>query len=307
MVRVVLILLAGVTGISFAAIFVRLALPAPPIVTGFYRMLMATGILSVWLLLFRRRLGLTRRDTLLALTSGLCFGTDLALWQTSIVKTSVASATLLVNTTPVYVGLFTLLVLRQRLPARFVSGAGLAMAGSAILLGISRSDLDDWNGALMALTAAVFYAGYLLLMTAARRSGEAVSLLYMSSLSATGVLGLYAVLIGNPFSGFPASSWFAMAGAAVVSQIGGVLGIVWALRFVPTTVASVVLLAQPVGTSLLGWWLLSEPLAPIQILGGVTVLAGIVLASRATASRATASQAPSPERHDSKRGTSHQG
>ncbi|MCH8132823.1 MAG: DMT family transporter [Myxococcales bacterium] len=302
MFRVVLILLAGVTGISFAAIFVRLALPAPPVVTGFYRMLMATGILSVWFLLLHRSLRLARRDILLALTSGLCFGTDLALWQTSIVKTSVASATLLVNTTPVYVGLFSWLVLRQRLHAHFVSGAGLALAGSAILLGLSRSDLDDWNGALMALTAAVFYAGYLLLMTAARRSGEAVSLLYLSSLSATGVLGLYAVLMGNPFSGFPASSWFAMAGAAVVSQIGGVLGIVWALRFVPTTVASVVLLAQPVGTSLLGWWLLSEPLAPIQILGGITVLAGIVLASRATDSRATA-----PERHDSKLGPSHQG
>ncbi len=56
MFRVVLILLAGVTGISFAAIFVRLALPAPPVVTGFYRMLMATGILSVWfLLLFSRK------------------------------------------------------------------------------------------------------------------------------------------------------------------------------------------------------------------------------------------------------------
>ncbi len=302
MFRVVLILLAGVTGISFAAIFVRLALPAPPVVTGFYRMLMATGILSVWFLLFHRSLGLARRDMLLALTSGLCFGTDLALWQTSIVKTSVASATLLVNTTPVYVGLFSWLVLRQRLHARFVSGAGLALAGSAILLDISRSDLDDWNGALLALTAAVFYAGYLLLMTAARRSGKAVSLLYLSSLSATGILGLYAVLMGDPFSGFPASSWLAMTGAAVVSQIGGVLGIVWALRFVPTTTASVVLLAQPVGTSLLGWWLLSEPLAPIQILGGITVLAGIVLASRATDSRATA-----PERHDSKLGPSHQG
>jgi drug/metabolite transporter (DMT)-like permease len=295
--RVVLILLAGITGISFAAIFVRFALPAPPIVTGFYRMLMATGILSVWFLLFRRRLGLTRRDTLLALTSGLCFGTDLALWHVSLVKTSVATATLLVNTTPVYVGLFSWLVLRQRLHGRFVTGAGLAMVGSAILLGISRSDLDDWNGALIALTAAVFYAGHLLLMAAARRSGEAVPVLYMSSISATGVLGLYAVLMGNPFSGFPASSWFAMAGAAVVSQIGGVLGIVWALRFVPATVASVVLLAQPVGTSLLGWWLLSEPLAPIQVLGGVTVLAGIVTASRATA----------PERHASKLGPSHQG
>ena len=73
-----------------------------------------------------------------------------------------------------------------------------------------------------------------------------------------------------------------MAGAALISQIGGVLAIIWALRYLPTTVASVMLLAQPVGTALLGWLLLGEALGPLQALGGAAVLAGIVLASRTT-------------------------
>jgi drug/metabolite transporter (DMT)-like permease len=62
-------------------------------------------------------------------------------------------------------------------------------------------------------------------------------------------------------------------------------------------VASVVLLAQPVGTALLGWWLLDEALMPLQLLGGVIVLAGIGLASRATATPA----------QESNGGDSHQG
>jgi drug/metabolite transporter (DMT)-like permease len=195
------------------------------------------------------------------------------------VHTSVATATLLVNTTPVHIGLYAVLVLRQRLHPRFVAGAALAFAGAAVLLGISWDDVDDARGALLALAAAVFYAGYLLLMSAARRRADALPALWLASLGATGALGVYALLGGDALSGFPARSWAAMLGAALVSQIGGVMGIVWSLRYLPTTVASVALLAQPVGTALLGWWLLDEALTPLQALGGATVLAGIGLAS----------------------------
>ncbi len=267
-------------GISFAAIFVRLALPAPPVVTGFYRMLFASLLVGGFLLVAPRPGALPRRAAAAALAAGLCFGTDIALWHTAIVQTSVATATLLVNTTPVHVGLYTVLVLGQKLHARFVGGAALALLGCAALLGISWGDVDHARGALLALGASLFYAGYLLLMTAARREGAAPPALFVSSLGATGVLGLYGWLGGDAFAGFPATSWAAMAGAALISQIGGVLAIIWALRYLPTTVASVLLLAQPVGTALLGWLLLGEALGPLQALGGAAVLAGIVLASR---------------------------
>ena len=273
--------LAGVAGISFAAIFIRLALPAPPVMIGFYRMLFASLLVGGFLLWRRRPLGLPRRHAFLALASGLCFGTDLAMWNTAVVHTSVANATLLVNTTPVYVGLWSVVVLRQRLHPGFVGGAALALVGAAVLLGVSWGDGRHTSGALLALGAGIFYAGYILLMAAARRQGEVLPALVLSSCTSTAILGLYGWLGGDPFSGFPASSWAAIAGAALVSQVGGVLGIVWALRYLPPTVASVALLGQPVGTTLLGWWLLDEPLAAVQALGAVTVLAGIGLASRA--------------------------
>lgn len=288
MARVALALLAGIVGISFAAIFVRLALPAPPVVTGFYRMLFATGAMAAFALAAKRtpRPPLGRRAALLALASGACFGTDLALWHTSIVRTSVATATLLVNTTPIYVGLYARLVLGERLAPRFVAGAALALAGAALLLGVSRRDLAQTEGALLALAAALFYAGYLLLMKAARGRGDAGPALLLSNAGATAILGLYALAQGGPFRGFPAASWAAMAGAAGVSQIGGVYAIVWALRYLPATLASVALLAQPVGTALLGWWILGEPLSAPQTAGGAAVLAGIALAAQGVGRRA---------------------
>jgi drug/metabolite transporter (DMT)-like permease len=102
----------------------------------------------------------------------------------------------------------------------------------------------------------------------------------LSSAGATVVLGLYALAGEAPLRGFPAHSWAAFAGAALVSQLGGVFAIVWALRYLPATLASVSLVAQPVGTALLGWWILGESLSPRELAGGAAVLAGIALAVR---------------------------
>ena len=111
------------------------------------------------------------RAAFYAACSGVCFGTDLALWHTSIVHTSVALSTLLVNTTPIYVGLYTMLVLRESLDRRFTTGAGLALLGTVVLLGVPEEGPGQLTGAALALFAAVFYAGYLLLMRAARQEG----------------------------------------------------------------------------------------------------------------------------------------
>jgi len=88
---------------------------------------------------------------------------------------------------------------------------------------------------------------------------------------------------GDAFTGFPAASWAAMAGAAIVAQLGGVMSVAWALRYLPATLASVGLLGQPVCTATLGWILLGEAITPLQAAGGAGVLVGIALASQGSA------------------------
>jgi len=274
-------------GISFAAIFIRLAAPAPPVVIAFYRVFFASLLMAAWFAIRRRPIDVEAPSRSFALLAGVCFGSDMALWHTSIALTSVATSTLLVNTTPVYVGLYAVFALRERVHAGFAVGAALALAGVAVLVGLPGSAVDSAKGAALALAAALFYAGYLLLMKAARRRADAFSTVFLATLSATLTLGVFGVVRGDAFGDFPAHSWAFMAAAAIVSQIGGVLGIIWALHYVPATVASVVLLAQPVGTAALGWLLLGEAVSGAQAVGGCAVLVGIVLASQ-SASDATA-------------------
>lgn len=270
----------GALGIAFSAIFVRWALPAPPVVTAFYRMLLALPLLALLVAAQRRERPVSPRDLLAAALAGALLGADLALWHLALVRTSVATATLLVNTTPIPVGLYAAWVLRERPEGRFVAGVALALSGTALLLGIDRGSVVQLEGDALALAAALFYAGYLVGMKRVRRELDAGPAILAASVGAVVVTGAFAALRGDPFTGFPTRSWAAFAGAAVVSQVGGVFGIAWGLRWLRATFASLALLVQPVATALLGWWLLAEPLGASQALGAAAVLAGIGIASR---------------------------
>jgi drug/metabolite transporter (DMT)-like permease len=288
----------GTAGIACAALFVRAALPAPPVVTGFYRVALATAVLwgVLWL---RGRWRFARADAWPALAAGAFFGADMALWNSSVVATSVANATLLVNTTPLLVGAYAVVVQGERLGRRFLGGAALALCGVGMLLA---SDLQlgaSLEGDVLALAAALFYAAYLLIMKSVRRTLDAMRAVALAGISASAVLAAAAIGRGDPFSGFPLHSWLAFVALAGVSHLAGVLGIVWALRELRATFASVALLAQPLGTALLGWWLLGEALTPLQTVGGGAVMFGILFASRA------AREAPRPDRQSEGEGPAH--
>lgn len=271
----------AVIGIAAAGIFVRLADPAPPLVVGFYRMAFAGVALAIGIVVTGTKIQWRGRGAGFALIAGLCFGADLGFWQTSVTLTTVATATLLVNLTPIHVGLYTVLVRRERLAPRFVAGAGLAMLGTIALLGVPSGGPEDLRGAVLAITASVFYAGYIVSMSEARQSIDVPTALVLTTLGAACVLGLAALAHGDPMTGFPLHSWLAIGGAAAISQLVGVLGIIWALRFLPATLTSVALLGQPVAAAALAWWILAEPVGPAQAVGGIAVLAGIALASSA--------------------------
>lgn len=277
--RIVWVYPLTILGIAFAAIFVRLALPAPPTITGFYRMFFAAIAMAAWAALTGRRVVWRGRAAAFALASGACFGFDLAFWHTSIVLTSVGLATLLVNLTPVHLGVYAVTVRRERLAPRFVAGAALALAGMVLLLGVPGLHANGLRGPAFAIVASLFYAGYLLLMSEARREMDAFDALLLMTLASAGVLAAVALAAGDPFGGFSGASWAAMLGVALLTQVGGVLGVVWLLRHLPPTYASVTLLAQPVCAALLAWLLLGEAIGSLQAVGGAVVLAGIALAA----------------------------
>jgi drug/metabolite transporter (DMT)-like permease len=194
----------------------------------------------------------------------------------------VANATLLANLASIFVTLAAWLFLRQRPTRLFLAGLAAALAGVGLLVHTSLEfSATGLSGDALGVITAMFYAGYILAVKALRDRGETTLHLMAVSTTLTAVL-LFPVAFatGEPMLPRSAAGWWILAGLALVSHAAGQGLIAYALAHLPAAFSSVSLLFQPVVAAAFAWVLLSEPLVPLQIAGGVVVLVGIYLARR---------------------------
>lgn len=280
--RAYLALTVGVLCISTTAIFTKWAeMPGP--VTAVWRMMIATVILA-WPL-WRGVQGwgaAARRGVPWGVMGGLWFAINLGMLNSALTLTSAATATLLDNTAPVWVGLGALLLYRERLRSGYWAGLLLALGGAAVVTGFNPGrGFRLQSGDALAFVGALFYAGYLLNTQRARRHLDGLSYQSLVAPVAAVILLVVCALMGLPLTGYPLHSYAAMAAVALLAQVGGWLLISYALGHVPASAAVVVLLAQPVVTGLLSIPLLGEALTVPQVAGGACLLTGIYLCLRA--------------------------
>ena len=279
-----LALVAGVLALSFSALFVRWA-NAPGPVTGFFRIGIATLIMAPFF--SRHWQKEARKDSLgrllpagilFAILGGVMSGFDHATWNTAIFYTSVANATLLNNTAPLWVALIAWLFFHERMTSAFWAGLALTLAGALFVLGsdfLSHPTLG-W-GDVIALVSGLFYAGYFLMTQRGRVTLDPLSYTWIASLFSTLALLVICLVMGLPLTGYPLRTYLVFLAAAVISQTGGYLAISYALGHLPASVVSPTMIAQPVITAMLAIPLLNEGLRPAQWIGGLAVLFGIYL------------------------------
>lgn len=273
----------GVIGMGFSGIFVSWA-NAPGAVTGFYRMAIAVVLLTPLFLRQRRRQAqIPWRETAVALAAGLFFAGDLIFWNTGILISGATNPTLMGNTAPLWVGLGALIFFREKLNRTFWLGLLLAIIGAAIILGLDALS-NVGLGTFFGLLAGIFYAGYYLVTQRSRQKLDALTTFWLSAASSTFFLFLAALLLGQPFTGYSAVTYWNFLGLAVLVQAGGQLAINFALGYLPASIVSPTMLAQPVLTALFAIPLLSEFLSFWQVVGGLAVIAGVYIVHRSRAS-----------------------
>jgi drug/metabolite transporter (DMT)-like permease len=278
--RAYLALAAGVFCIGWSAIFVQLA-HVPGLTSAFYRCFVAWVALACWWVAKPPTRPIPRSRLLLTIVGGVFFGLDLGLWNVAILATSATTATLLANNAPIWVGLITVFIFREHLPAAFWVGISMALAGTALIVGpdaLTSTSLG--RGHLMALVAGVFYALYLLTTQRVRETADTRGFMTVSVAVCTALLLAACLATGAPLIGFPARSWMALLGLALVSHLGGWLAINYALGHMRAPVVSVGLLGQAVVTAVLSMLVLHDHLTSRQAVGGTLVLAGIYLVNR---------------------------
>lgn len=276
-------LIGGALVIALAPVLAKLS-ETGPVATGMWRVLIAAPIL--WALVWSKRHGETEpaarswRDLVIMALAGVMLAADLAVWHASLGFTSVANATLFNNTVPIFVAILAFFVGPK--PQRaFLLALAAAMGGMALLMaGHAQMSARTLTGDAMAIATGLFYAVYLTALAGVRTRRSTALAMAVSTTAAIPLLFVAAWLAGESLLPQSLSGWGVVLVLGLVAHAGGQSLITSGLGGVPATLASVVLLLQPVVAALIAIPVFGETLAPIQIAGMVMVLAAIVAARR---------------------------
>jgi drug/metabolite transporter (DMT)-like permease len=136
------------------------------------------------------------------------------------------------------------------------------------------------KGNMLALGGAIAMAVYFLVGAQVRQKLSLVA--YVWPVYATSALALLLTCFvsGTPMRGYPAITYLFMFLLGLVPQCIGHTTYNWSLRWLSPELVALVSLAEPVGASVLAYFILHEGLTGAKLAGGAVVLSGIYLASR---------------------------
>lgn len=291
-------LVTAIFAVSTSSIFIRFAQEeAPSLVIAALRLTFATLMLApIALLSHRGELkSLSRNELILCIFSGLFLAVHFATWISSLEYTTVASSVVFVSTGPLWVALLSPIFLNERITRAAVAGLCIAILGGII---IGLSDACSWNNGLrcpqlgqilqgpamwgnfLALVGAWAVSGYIII---GRKVRAMISLIpYIFLVYGVSAIALIIMMFaaGKSPRGYPAQTYGWIFLLALFPQLIGHSTYNWALKYLPASFVAVTTLAEPVGSAVLAYLILSETPTRGVLIGGILILIGIYLAAK---------------------------
>jgi drug/metabolite transporter (DMT)-like permease len=281
-----IVLLIGIIAVSAASILIRNAqTTAPSLVIASYRMTIAS-LVVVPVALWRHQNDfrkLRKTEWLLAAASGVFLALHFAAWVTSLEYTSVTSSVVLDATSPLWVAIGSWLLLRERLTRAVIFGLIVAVAGSLV---IGFGDMMQGArgasllGNSLALVGALMVTGYWLIGRRVRGSLSLVPYVAIVYSMAAVVLLMMVGGARQSLTGYDTITYVWLVLLALVPQVVGHSSFNWALARLPAVFVAVATLCEPIGATVLAYFLLGETPTTIRMFGAALVLAGIAVTLR---------------------------
>ncbi|MDF2577223.1 MAG: conserved rane protein of unknown function [Chlamydiales bacterium] len=285
----VLLSILGTSATGFSPIFVRLS-EVGPVAIAFWRMILSVPFMLIWVYAlslkqksnFYSALKDVLCDGWLVRLAGLCFALDLGLWHISITMTSVVNASLFNNLSAIFVPIFAWYLGYEKLTIRYFIALMGAFAGIFILIGdtFSLHTSHIW-GDLLAIASAVFYSCYILLIKNLRQRHSSPPIMASVGLVSSVILFIFAIGLKEIILPTTLNGTAVILGSALVPQICGQGLLILSLRHLPPSLASMIMLLQPLVAAILAWFLFNETMTLSQLGGGVVLLISILYAQRA--------------------------
>ncbi|MCU1673789.1 MAG: protein of unknown function transrane [Frankiales bacterium] len=258
------------------------ATAAPALAIAFWRnALGSAAVVPAALLTARAELrGLDRRERRLALVAGVFLALHFATWVPALDYTTVASATALVATQPVWVAL---IARRQGVDVsgRVWAGIAVAMVGALLLTG---ADLQVSGralvGDLLAIAGGVFAAAYMTAGSAVRRSVSTTTYTALCYSTCAALLLVVCVVGRQELSGYDGETWLKLLAITAGAQLLGHSLFNVVLRSISATVVSLSILLEIPGAALIAAVFLGQRPPVLAIPAALLLLAGLAIVIR---------------------------
>jgi len=270
------LIIISATSFGVMPIFARLAYNAgaEPITVLFLRFTIAAVVMNLIMVLGRTVYprGLILLE--LILLGAICYVGESLAYFLALKMTSAGLVALLLYIYPALVTALSAIFLKEHLTRVKIVALFLALSGTALTLRISGD--GSLLGILLGIAAAVDYAIYILLGSRIlRRSGPMGS----TTVIITSTAGVYAGIVAIRGVTYPATStgWIAIIAIALISTVLAFVTFFAGLKRIGPTSASTLSTFEPIVAVVLAAIVLGETISPIQILGGILILAAVVL------------------------------
>jgi drug/metabolite transporter (DMT)-like permease len=268
-------LFIGSSALALGPWFVRLA-GVGPVAAGFWRLALALPFLFAIARFAGQPVHWPGRALgIIIAFAAFFFAADLAAWHAGIHMTKLGNATLFGNVASFAFAGWGLWLARSW-PSPIHAAALILAALGAILLMSSSAELSARNlhGDLLALSAGLLYAGYLISVERAREKLAPLPLLFLSSAMGAVMLLPFSILLGEKI--IPDDWTFAVI-LAISSQVIGQGLLVYAIGGLSPLVVGLTLLTQPAISALVGWAVYGETLQPLDWIGAFAIAAALVI------------------------------
>ncbi|ABS21279.1 MULTISPECIES: DMT family transporter [Bacillus cereus group] len=270
-------LAVSIIAISFAAIFVKMS-SAPFSILSMYRLWIITFIMLP--IAWRKREEFHRiqqKDWYFLIGSGFFLALHFLLWFASLKLTTVASATIILALQPIVSLVGGFFLFKERTTYSAIITMGIAILGVMCIgwgdLGLSKKAI---LGDLLSFLSVIAVVGYLFIgQTTVKKVSHWIYSFTVFTFAGL-FMAVYNIVMNVPFTGYSAWDWWIFLLLAIVPTASHMINN-WLLNYVNATTISMSILGEPVGASILAFFLLGEKLNSMQIIGSVFVLFGVFL------------------------------
>ena len=244
--------------------------------TLFYRFLIASGAILLFLCYQKQRLCISLREGLIMSILGLLYALSAEFLFLAYHYLSPGIASTIFFSYPIIVALVLVLFYKEKITFPTILSLLLVVAGVGVL-SIKEGSIINYIGLGISLLGALVYALYILIINKVRIEASGVKISFYSMLFSSLYFWVKTLILGESIA-IPSLSLVGdITLFAIITTSLSLVALVYAVRYIGSTPTAIMGAFEPIVAVLISVGLFGEALTSSLIIGGMVIIAGVLI------------------------------